>query len=90
MAATTQAAPIDKWGVDQEKKIGADDAQGYKDKVWVDTIPWEYNLFRELLENYSKIPPEEVESEILRIVRIQTPLRCHGLGILSSPFSCTA
>ncbi|KAJ3568063.1 hypothetical protein NPX13_g6549 [Xylaria arbuscula] len=69
MAASTGAAPIEKWGVDSEKKIGNEDAQAYKAKVWADAIPWDYDLFRELLEKYSKIPSEEVESEILRIVR---------------------
>ncbi|KAI1364577.1 hypothetical protein F5Y08DRAFT_306345 [Xylaria arbuscula] len=67
MAASTGAAPIEKWGVDSEKKIGNEDAQAYKAKVWADAIPWDYDLFRELLEKYSKIPSEEVESEILRI-----------------------
>ncbi|KAI0521375.1 hypothetical protein F5B22DRAFT_571176 [Xylaria bambusicola] len=67
MASTTGAAPIEKWGVESEKNIGVDDAQAYKDKVWVDTIPWDYNLFRELLEKYSKVAPDQVEAEIFKI-----------------------
>ena len=39
-----------------------------------DTLPENYDDFRKLLENYSNVPPEEVEAHLYRIVsRYQSP-----------------
>ncbi|KAJ3580239.1 hypothetical protein NPX13_g327 [Xylaria arbuscula] len=66
MASVTDAVHT-QWGKAAEKQIDADGHESWKEEMYVDMIPWEYDRFRELLEKYSKIPPEEVTAEILKI-----------------------
>lgn len=68
MASDMKAVQPNKWGKEAEQQLGAEDSESWKKEVYVDAIPWEYGRFRELLEKYAKIPPNEVESEILKIV----------------------
>lgn len=63
------AANADKWGKETEKQLDAADLEAWRKAMYVDAIPWGYARFRELLERYSKIPPNEVETEIFKIVR---------------------
>ncbi len=37
--------------------------------TYQENLPEDYSEFRKLLETYSKIPPEEVEDHIYKIVR---------------------
>ncbi|KAI3337893.1 hypothetical protein F4824DRAFT_462098 [Ustulina deusta] len=67
MANITDPVRTEKWGVETEKQLGAGDAESWRKRVYVDAIPWEYDRFRELLEKYSRIPPDEVTAEILKI-----------------------
>lgn len=45
-----------------------DRAASWKKFMYSDTLPEDYSDFRRLLETYSKIPPEDVEAHIYRIV----------------------
>ncbi|KAI1467862.1 uncharacterized protein F4812DRAFT_427875 [Daldinia caldariorum] len=67
MASITSAINTEKWGKETEKHFGAIYDGVWDRDMYVDDIPWENGRFRELLENYSKIPPSEVEAEISRI-----------------------
>ncbi|KAI1805190.1 hypothetical protein F4811DRAFT_552168 [Daldinia bambusicola] len=67
MASITAAVNTERWGKETEKHLGADEDGAWDRDMYVDVIPWENGRFRELLENYSKIPPCEVEAEISRI-----------------------
>lgn len=69
MASITDAVQADKWGKDTEKQLDAKDLESWRKQIYVDTIPWEHERFRQLLEGYSKIPWTEVTAEILKIVR---------------------
>ncbi|KAI1426423.1 hypothetical protein F5Y12DRAFT_742185 [Xylaria sp. FL1777] len=63
MANVAEAVRDDKWGVESEKQLGVKDPQSWR----VETIPWDYDGFRELLEKYSKIPADEVTAKIFEI-----------------------
>ncbi|KAI1746802.1 hypothetical protein F4782DRAFT_473473 [Xylaria castorea] len=67
MASLTDAVHTDKWGKETEKQLNARDLEAWREQMYVDAIPWEHDRFRELLERYSKIPPDEVTTEILDI-----------------------
>ncbi|KAK6951376.1 hypothetical protein Daesc_007911 [Daldinia eschscholtzii] len=67
MASINTTGNLGKWGKETEKQLGADDGGAWEKDMHTDVIPWQNNRFRELLENYSKIPPNEVEAEIFRI-----------------------
>lgn len=69
MTSITNTANKGKWGKETEKKIGVEDLESWQNEMYVNTIPWEYDRFRELLEGYSKIPRNEIEAEIFKIVR---------------------
>ncbi|KAI0448335.1 hypothetical protein F5B21DRAFT_518984 [Xylaria acuta] len=55
MASLTAAVHTDK------------DLESWRAQMYVDAVPWEHGRFRELLEGYSKIAPDEVAAEILKI-----------------------
>ncbi|KAI1325180.1 hypothetical protein F5Y16DRAFT_276124 [Xylariaceae sp. FL0255] len=55
--ATVFSTP--KWGKEAEDRM--------QHRELRDEIPWNYDLFREVLEKYSKIPPEQVKDEIFKI-----------------------
>ncbi|KAI1662758.1 hypothetical protein F4813DRAFT_341790 [Daldinia decipiens] len=67
MTSIASAVNSEKWGKETEKQLGAGDDDTWRKDMYVDTIPWEYGRFREVLEKYSKIPPSEVEAEIFKI-----------------------
>ncbi|KAI2776597.1 hypothetical protein F4815DRAFT_337450 [Daldinia loculata] len=67
MTSITSAVNTEKWGKETEKQLGAGDDDAWRKDMYLDTIPWEYGRFREVLEKYSKIPPNEVEAEIFKI-----------------------
>ncbi|KAI0444063.1 hypothetical protein F4803DRAFT_512518 [Xylaria telfairii] len=67
MASITDAVQADKWGKDTEKQLDAKDLESWRKQIYVDTVPWEHERFRRLLEDYSKIPRHEVTAEILKI-----------------------
>ncbi|KAI1211539.1 uncharacterized protein F4807DRAFT_472993 [Annulohypoxylon truncatum] len=67
MASITNTVNEGKWGKETEKQLGVEDLESWRNEMYVNTIPWEYDRFRELLERYSKIPPNEVEAEIFKI-----------------------
>lgn len=73
MTSITSAVNTEKWGKETEKQLGAGDDDAWRKDMYMDTIPWEYGRFREVLEKYSKIPPNEVEAEIFKIVREEHP-----------------
>lgn len=41
----------------------------WKRFTYVDNLPEDIGLFRKLLEEYSNIPPEEIDDVLLRTVR---------------------
>ncbi|KAI8630505.1 hypothetical protein F5Y19DRAFT_463900 [Xylariaceae sp. FL1651] len=55
----------DAWGKKTEKHMGKDSS--WRQQMFSDKIPWNYDKFREVLEKYSNIPPDQVEAEIFRI-----------------------
>ncbi|KAI0970119.1 hypothetical protein F4678DRAFT_147832 [Xylaria arbuscula] len=65
MASIAETVGPEKWGVESEKQLGAD--QSWKQEAFVEEIPWDYSRFRELLEKYSKISPDEVTAKIYEI-----------------------
>ncbi|KAI0489487.1 hypothetical protein F4859DRAFT_152806 [Xylaria cf. heliscus] len=67
MASITDTVHADKWGRETEKQLDAGDLESWREQMYVDAIPWEHGRFRELLEQYSKIPSDEVTAEILEI-----------------------
>ncbi|KAI1275964.1 hypothetical protein F5Y07DRAFT_145424 [Xylaria sp. FL0933] len=68
MANTVKAVPTDeRWGKESEAQLGAENEQSWKKEAFVDTIPWDYSRFRELLEKYSKVPPDQVIAKIFEI-----------------------
>lgn len=69
MTSNTNAIDTEKWGKESEKQMGGEDVESWRKEMYTDTIPWEYGRFRELLEGYSRIPRDDVEAEILKIVR---------------------
>ncbi|KAI1150711.1 hypothetical protein F4825DRAFT_463160 [Nemania diffusa] len=62
-ALTKSASSIVKWGKETEKNMRVSHTEG----MYLDTIPWQFDRFRELLEKHSKIPHDEVEAEIFKI-----------------------
>ncbi|KAI8625979.1 hypothetical protein F5Y19DRAFT_466774 [Xylariaceae sp. FL1651] len=67
MASMAHTINTDKWGKEAEKQLGNDDLGSWRKEMYADAIPWVYDRFRKLLENYSKIPSDEVEAEIFKI-----------------------
>ncbi|KAI1733551.1 hypothetical protein F4680DRAFT_441215 [Xylaria scruposa] len=67
MASITDTVQTDKWGKDTEKQLNAGDLEAWRKSMYLDAIPWEHDRFRELLERYSKIPRDEVTTEIINI-----------------------
>ncbi|KAI1095502.1 hypothetical protein F5B19DRAFT_306539 [Rostrohypoxylon terebratum] len=67
MASTASTTKDGKWGTETEKQLGVENLESWRNEMYVDKIPWGYGRFRELLEAYSKIPPNEVEAEIFKI-----------------------
>ena len=68
MASDNKVVQTNKWGKETEQQLGADDHDSWRKENYEEVIPWEYGQFRELLEKYAKVPPDEVETEIYRIV----------------------
>lgn len=62
---TTDVVDRHEWGKDMEKQL--ENVGSWKEEMYLDGIPNEYSRFRELLEKYSKVPPDEVVSEIFKI-----------------------
>lgn len=67
MASTAVVVDRVEWGKDMEKQL--ENVQSWKEEMYLKEIPNEYSRFRELLEKYSKVPSDEVVSEIFKIVR---------------------
>ncbi|KAI0201283.1 hypothetical protein F4808DRAFT_460140 [Astrocystis sublimbata] len=58
----------EKWGKASEKHLeNAEGAASWNQQMFIDSIPWEHDKFRELLEKYSKVPADEVTSDIIQI-----------------------
>ena len=68
MASDNKAVQTNKWGKETEQQLGADDHESWRKENYDEVISLEYGKFRELLEKYAKVPPDEVETEIYRIV----------------------
>jgi hypothetical protein len=48
----------------------SDPAAVWKANTYLEKLPDDIQPFREVLETYSKIPPEEVDDRLYKIVRI--------------------
>lgn len=68
MTSIANALTMDKWGKETEKQLDNENVESWRKKMYLDTIPWGYDRFAELLEKYSMVPRDEVEAEIFRIV----------------------
>ncbi|KAI1126737.1 hypothetical protein F5Y10DRAFT_244231 [Nemania abortiva] len=64
MEVPVTVVTTDVWGKETEKQMNQ---ESWSKENYLEAIPWEYDRFRELLEKYSKIPPDQVTAEIHRI-----------------------
>ncbi|GAP86912.1 putative porphobilinogen deaminase protein [Rosellinia necatrix] len=67
MAEATDSDDTNTWGKEEEDQIDGGDPEAWGREHYANSIPGDYSQFREVLEKYSGIPPNEVEAEIIKI-----------------------